>query len=253
MKVELISFRYNMRARKRLNLLAELVNRSQSDLVVFCGYSIFYQDSIPELQKMLKNKKSIVLFEVRNTVDGKETKGLFVIKNGKILNLHTSQLFVDSKDIKNNEALGERFIYELETKRSFRVSGKSCLVIQCGENNIIRNIQKEENRPVFRFQKRPDLGDRFKKLLMETDIILNPIHTPMGNQPKMQKRREYLSADGRCYFSVSQLGTGKQNENYLDMAKKSKRLQYAYYDGQPINAYIDYPCEDYKQRIYDIL
>ena len=254
MEIELVSFRYNMRAQKRLRLVVKLVNHSQSDLIVFCGYSIISEDSIPDLQKMLENKTSTVLFEVSNTVDGKDTKGLFIIKKGKILNLHTSQLFVDSKDIDKNEALGERYINELETRRCFQVDDKSCMVIQCGENNIIRNIQNEKNRPVFRFQKRPDLEDRFKKLLRETDIILNPIHTPMGNQGKMQKRREYLSADGRYYFSVSQNGTRKYKGEYYDIDIKSDSLQYGYHDGKPIIKYEYDPeaCDDYQRRVYII-
>ena len=257
MTIELISFRYNMREQKRLNLMLELINISRSNLIVFCGHSLYYQESLKVLQSKIENKTATVLFEVRNIKENNNKfinlkNCLYLIKEGTIQNLFTSQLFSESAHINNNEALGERYINELETRRCFQVGDKICLVIQCGENNIIRNIQKEGNRPVFRLQERSDLEERFKNLLQHTDIILNPIHQPMGNSDKIGKRREYLSTDGRYYFSVSQNGQRKRNQDYYDISIESNCLQYGYHDGKPINEINRDVSEDYQRRIYII-
>jgi hypothetical protein len=66
--------------------------------------------------------------------------------------------------------------------------------------NILKNIQSEENRVEFRLAEDKILNERFLKILMETDVFLNPIHSPMGNQGKIQKRREFLSQNEKYYF-----------------------------------------------------
>jgi hypothetical protein len=141
--------------------------------------------------------------------------------------MFTNQFFATSQEIEGNELLCEHYIDELETKRCFSVKGKKCMVLQCGEINIIKNIQKENNRPVFRLQNRADLEKRFFNLLNSADLVLNPIHTPMGNQGKMEKRREMFSAHKRYYFSTS----NSDEKHLIDSAS----LQYSFYDGYRLN------------------
>ena len=203
MKIELISFRYIIKEKKRLDLTINLVNQSHADLIMFCGSTLYYQEDLDVLKEQIENKTSFVVFEVREVKDSKfiDLKNcLYSIEDGAIHNLFTNQFFSTKDELEGNDDLCERFINELETRRRFKVKGKTCLVFQCGENNIIRNIQKEANRPVFRLQERKDLKERFDCLLNETHIILNPIHTPMGNPDKMKKRRVYFSANNRYYF-----------------------------------------------------
>ena len=68
--------------------------------------------------------------------------------------------------------------------------------------------------------------------MKNTQIILNPIHTPMGHFPKMEKRREYFSAGNKYYFSVSQNGTMKRNGIIKTIPMDSRRLQYAFFNGK---------------------
>ena len=244
-----------MRAQRRLELMISLVNQTKADLIVFCGHTLFYQDDIKELITRIENFSSTVLFEVKTYKENKfinMKNCLYLIQNGNIRNLYTHQLFSTSDEIENNEDLGERLINELESRRRFQVGDKLCMVIQCGENNIIRNIQNEGNRAAFRFPNRPDLEERFNKLLQHTDIILNPIHTPMGNLDKMKKRMQYLSNNHRYYFSVSQNGTKRRKDDYYELSMDSKSLQYAYYNENPIDEIFCDKSNDYIKRIYKI-
>jgi hypothetical protein len=255
MKIELISFRYNIKEKKRLDLMINLVNQSQADLIMFCGSTLYYQKDLGVLKERIDNKNSFVLFEVREVKDSKfiDLKNcLYSIENGVIHNLFTNQFFSTKDEIEGNGDLCERFINELETRRCFKIKGKTCLVLQCGENNILRNIQKEANRPVFRLQERIDLKERFDCLLNKTHIILNPIHTPMGNQGKMERRREYFSANNRYYFSVSQNGTTKRNDSYYEILMDSDRLQYAYHNGKAIEEYSSNNTKDFQIRVFDL-
>ena len=74
------------------------------------------------------------------------------------------------------------------------------------------------------------LKSKFDKILTETDIFINPSHTQMGNQGKMQKRREFLSQDGKIYCSVANLNLKKHRErkknNSLLSLDSFKSLQY---------------------------
>lgn len=243
-----------MKAKKRLELLITLVNQSQADLIMFCGHSLSYQYDIEKLKDRIENNTSFVLFEVRevkesNFIDLRNC--LYSIENGSVHSLFTNQHFFSSGEIEGNEPLCERFIYELETRRHFMVKDLTFMVFQCGEINIIKNIQKEDNRPVFRLKERPDLEERLNRLLKDTHIILNPIHTPMGNQGKMNRRREYFSADNRFYFSASQNGKKRKNDE-IKISINAKSLQYAYHNGKIIEHYSIETTNDYQKRLYHI-
>jgi hypothetical protein len=255
MTIELISFRYNLIARKRRELAAELINSSNADLVVFCGHALKTQDDLYAFEEMIKNKSTCVLFEVAHVKESKFVNlqnCLYTVENDNIHNLFTSQMFSTKEQIENSEPLCERYINELETRRCFSVKGKKCLVLQCGEINILQNLQSDNNRVIFRHPQRADLEERFFNLVNSTDIILNPIHTPMGNQGKMKKRREFFSSNKRYYFSVSQNGTRKWRENYYEISIDSNSLQYAFYDGNEIEEFSREVTTDYQKRTFQI-
>lgn len=230
MNVELVSLRNSITKKKRLDVVSDIVNQSKSDLVLFCGHTVFDWNDCIELSGRVTNTDSLILFEAK-TIDEssfiRRKNCLFQIEKGRILNMFTNQFFATSQEIGGNELLCEHYIDELETKRCFSVKGKKCMVLQCGEVNIIKNIQKENNRPVFRLQNRVDLEKRFFNLLNSVDLVLNPVHTPMGNQGKMEKRREMLSANKRYYFSTS----NSDEKHLIDSAG----LQYSFYDGHRLN------------------
>lgn len=255
MEVELISYHQDLDTEKRLELTTNLINQSRADLIMFCGYTIADKSDLKKLSNNIENEVSTVLFEVDYMEESKFLElnhCLYIIQNGAIHNLFTNQFFATSDEIEGNESLCERFINELETRRRFKVKRRNCLVFQCGEINIIKNLQKEGNIPVFRLQKRKDLEERFNNLLDNTDIILNPIHTPMGNQGKMEKRREYFSANNRFYFSASQNGTITRNDSEYEISMESSCLQYAFYNGNAIEESDYESTEEYQKRTYKL-
>jgi hypothetical protein len=247
MRVELVSLRNGITKKKRLNVVSDAINKSKSDLVLFCGHSVFDWNDCVELSEKLVNKDSIVLFEAKKVDESTflmRKNCLFRIEQGRLVNMFTNQFFASSKEIEGNELLCEHFIDELENKRCFRVKSKKCLALQCGEINIIKNIQKESNRSVFRLKNRTDLEKRFFDLLNNTDLILNPIHTPMGNQGKMEKRRELLSSNKRYYFSTS----NSDEKHLIDSAS----LQFSFYDGARLNETTKEINKDTQIRFFDI-
>ena len=144
--------------------------------------------------------------------------------------MYSHQLFTDSASISIHPELMDHLMLELETRRRFAVANRNVSIIQCGENGILMNKQSEGNRPVFRFEDDEALNKRFTDFLNNTDIILNPIHSPMGNQGKMQKRRELFSDNNRAYFSTANFDNEESVYN--------KSVQYACINGEdlePIN------------------
>ena len=255
MQVELVSFRYNLPSKKRFELMVNIINQSQADLIVFCGHTLKDKNDLCALDGLIVNKSSFILFEVKQIIESdflNLRNCLYLIKDGIVYNLFTNQFFSTNNEIEGNESLCERFINELETRRRFVVKGMNCLVLQCGEINIVKNIQKEDNKPVFRHGQRKDLEERFNNLLNNVQIIINPIHTPMGNQGKMEKRRELLSANNRYYLSVSQNGTKSRKDNKYLISMNSRSLQYSFYNGFAFMEIDNESTNDYQKRLFEL-
>lgn len=227
MKVELVSYQYRRTEAKRLAYTAEIINRSSADIILFAGHTLLYTRSIAELSKLLRNKHSYAFIETSESDEGYNHP--YLVAEGKIIDLKTHQFFVDSDEIKNNTELGMAFLDELETKRIVRIGPQRILLLQCGEINILKNCQKEGNRASFRFDDNFEMRSRFECLLSSVDLVLNPMHSPMGNQGKLAKRRELLSQDGRAYFSTC-------NANAKHKNLRAKSMQYAYQNAIPLNA-----------------
>jgi hypothetical protein len=245
MKIQLTSFIDGLSNKVRLDLTASIINNSKADILLFSGHTIYYGNAIEKLKSNIENNKTEVFFELENIKSKKVGNCLYHIKKGKINNLYTNQLFAQSGEIENNYELADRLLNELETKRKFKVKGLFFLIMQCGEINILKNLQRDNNRVEFRLLEYKDLLNRFNHILKNTNVILNPIHTPMGNKGKIQKRREFLSKNSRYYFSTSNTFEGSRNLNL-------KSLQYAFYNGKEM-VEIEKFLERYSvSRIYDI-
>ena len=227
MIVQLVSYKSTLRADSRLQHTAEIINSSKADLILFAGHTLASHRDVDELNTLLDNNMTTAVIEVKKDTKSKSLPvyhSLFLLQNGVAKDIYTHQLFTDSKTIKAYPELGEHLMLELETRRNFSTANRNVSVIQCGENNILRNIQSEGNRAVFRFEDDAILNKRFADFLNNTDIILNPMHSPMGNQPKMRKRREFFSSNNRAYFSTA---------NYVDEeAIYNKSVQYACINGK---------------------
>lgn len=227
MIVQLVSYKSTLRADSRLQHTAEIINSSKADLILFAGHTLASHRDVDELNTLLDNNRTTAVIEVKKDTKSKSLPvyhSLFLLQNGVAKDIYTHQLFTDSKTIKAYPELGEHLMLELETRRNFSTANRNVSVIQCGENNILRNIQSEGNRAVFRFEDDAILSQRFAAFLNKTDIILNPMHSPMGNQGKMRKRRELFSSNNRAYFSTA---------NYVDEeAIYNKSVQYACINGK---------------------
>ena len=227
MIVQLVSYKSTLRADSRLQHTAEIINSSKADLILFAGHTLASHRDVDELNTLLDNNRTTAVIEVKKNTKSKSLPvyhSLFLLQNGVTKDIYTHQLFTDSKTIKAYPELGEHLMLELETRRNFSTANRNVSVIQCGENNILRNIQSEGNRAVFRFEDDAIMNQRFADFLNNTDIILNPMHSPMGNQGKMRKRRELFSSNNRAYFSTA---------NYVDEeAIYNKSVQYACINGK---------------------
>ena len=227
MIVQLVSYKSTLRADSRLQHTAEIINSSKADLILFAGHTLASHRDVDELNTLLDNNMTTAVIEVKKDAKSKSLPvyhSLFLLQNGVAKDIYTHQLFTDSKTIKAYPELGEHLMLELETRRNFSTANRNVSVIQCGENNILRNIQSEGNRAVFRFEDDAIMNQRFADFLNNTDIILNPMHSPMGNQGKMRKRRELFSSNNRAYFSTA---------NYVDEeAIYNKSVQYACINGK---------------------
>ena len=227
MIVQLVSYKSALRAESRLQHTAEIINSSKADLILFAGHTLASHRDVDELNTLLDNNRTTAVIEVKKDTKSKSLPvyhSLFLLQNGVAKDIYTHQLFTDSKTIKAYPELGEHLMLELETRRNFSTANRNVSVIQCGENNILRNIQSEGNRAVFRFEDDAILNQRFAAFLNNTDIILNPMHSPMGNQGKMRKRRELFSSNNRAYFSTANFEDEESIYN--------KSVQYACINGK---------------------
>ncbi len=237
MIVQLVSYKSTLRADSRLRHTAEIINSSKADLILFAGHTLVSDSDVNELNKLVDNDKTTAVIEVKENEISEMNPvchSLFLLQNGMVKSLFTHQLFRDSKAIDANPVLGEHLMLELETRRKFSAANRNVAIIQCGENNILRNIQSEGNKAVFRFENDIALNKRFTNLLNNTNIILNPLHSPMGNQGKMCKRREFFSNNNRAYFSTANFNGEESIYN--------KSVQYTCINGkeqEPVNVEVD--------------
>ena len=243
MVIQHVSYKSALRANSRLRHTANIINSSKSDLILFSGHTLASHLDVFELNTLIENKATTAILEVKeNAISALNPvcNSLFILKNGVVRDMYTHQLFTDSATINAYPELGDHLLFELETRRSFEAANRNVIVVQCGENGILRNKQSEGNKVVFRFEDDTELSGRFASILDNTQIVLNPIHYPMGNQGKMKKRREYYSNNNRAYFSTANFSDEESINN--------KSLQYACINGieqkpidveiGPKNAYI---------------
>lgn len=237
MVIQLVSYKSSLRNDSKLRHTTNIINSSTANLILFPGHTLSSHYDIYELNSHVKNTKTIAVIEVKENAISELNpihNSLYLLQNGIAKDMFTHQLFKDSASISTSPELGEHLILDLETRRKFSIDNRNIAVIQCGENNILRNIQSEDNKTVFRFENNPKLHQRFSEFLDSTNIILNPIHSPMGNQGKMRKRREYFSNNNRAYFSTANFN----DENSIN----NKSIQYACINGnelEPSNIEID--------------
>lgn len=227
MKISLVSFYTNLQWNERISIVANIVNTSSADLIVFAGHTLRDHAALEQIKGLIKNIHTFVLLEVKKDQLGpmcSNKHSLYLIQHGETHSLHTHQMFATHEEIEGNVALAAHFLHELRQRRTFEIDERGkCLVLQCGELNILKNLQSDNNRVIFRLEDNQSLKKDFEDILQDVKYIINPIHTPMGNQGKMKKRREYLSARNKCYCSVS----NSPNKEFNNV------VTYSYFNGKP--------------------
>ena len=232
----------------RIEAVADILNQKDADFVMFSEWLFNNQADLVKACKSVRNKKVTALYELALPEKGLEGNHLFLLKNGKLIDLESHQIFRSHKEAseKNIESL----ITELEQRRQFDVDGKHFLVFQCGENNILKSTDKKDKRADFRLQNQ-DLKKRFNKLLANADVILNPVHTMWGRSVDLYCRLFKFSENRRyCFYCTqledNQLANALKNptSNTAQRAMHSRRLL------SPI--FTDTTHQDYLLQTYEI-
>ena len=248
MKVQLVSFRKNILPITKLKLVKQIYNASKADLVLFPGHSIENTLHLNKLASSLKNKYGSTAFiELHHIGACNMTNWSFKIENNVLINCKTNQQFTYSTEIERNPFLAENLLQHINTSRLHEVKGKLVCLLICGEINILKNIQTSGNRVEVRTK---EYKRNFNDVFQKADVIFNPLHTPMRNQGKMKKRREYLSSKSKSYFSTANLPVDS-TESELQFSK-SKSLQYAFYNRKPIKPDDEKITTEYISRIFCI-
>lgn len=248
MKIQLVSFSLEHTS-SRVRNIANIINNTQSDLILFSGWTLTNDKDVEKLGELIENDNVVAILEVKDPKPYPYAiwkHALYVLKEGKITPLYTHQFFKDRKEVNAYPELVPMLIHDLKNRRTIKVANKKVMILQCGETSILRNLQSENNRAVFCLDDKKLKSD-FEKLLASVDVVLNPIHSPQkGNQGKHKERRKVLSSNGRAYLSVSNVD--KEDANFL-----AKYVHYVAIDGKEIEK--EEPIQKNKQYcswIYEI-
>jgi hypothetical protein len=187
--------------KNREKIFIETINNSQADLIVFPGWTLKVND-IKKTVSKLTNKSTTIIFENFSPHKYQSGNEMHVIENGTLLETDMRQVFTEASEVNNNTSLVSEYVKDLSNKRSLDLKKNKCLILSCGENNILKNKQSDGNKVVFRLNNK-SIENEFKTILENTNFVINPIHTPMGNQGKISKRREYFSKNNRVYISTN--------------------------------------------------
>lgn len=253
MIIKMVSYpswnRLSSKQRKlRISTVVEILNEKDADFVMFSEWVFNNKEDLNSVCQLVHNEKVTALFELKLS-RGLVGNQLFLLQNGKIIDLKTHQIFSKHKDATEKNI--ERLIDELERQRQFKVGEKRFLVIQCGENNILKTQRGVKNRAEFRLQNRI-LKKRFDKIIDSVDVILNPVHTKWGRFYDFTCRLYKFSEKNKCCFYCSQL-EGNQlvnaikspEKNTAQRAMKSRRLLFPLFCSDTSN-------QDYLLQAYEI-
>lgn len=199
------------RERKRVNAIIKILNETSADFVMFSDSVLRNTDYLDTIRALVKNKSVTALMEFKEKA-GLIGNRMYLLQNGEITDLGY-QLF----SIPEDAALcGEALVESCENKydsfhRQFTVGNKRFLVIQCGENNILKGSKGVAE---FRLKDCPELEQRFETVLNDVDVVLNPVHTRWGRFGNFLTRIRKFSENNRYCFSCAQM-----EGNQLDTAR----------------------------------
>ena len=242
MKIQLISFSGEMNPNYQVARVIEIINSSKADLILFPGHALRDGSDRKFVADALTNEKVTAIIEIaRDGIMNNTPNSLFIYRDGEIEDMYSSQVFTRAEQVNGNTVLMEKLLDEIP-RRQFKCDEKRVTVLQCGESAIISGKGDGE----FRFKDNAKLNKRFEKMMDETEIFLNPIHTFQGHQNQISKRRAALSSGGRYYLSTA-------STNKPDQSLRLKSLQYICHDGKELFIKPDIHNEEgYVSRIIEI-
>ena len=214
MKVQLVSFPVYSRLTgekrfERRDLIIRILNESSADFVMFSQHVLKEQRDLTMIRALVKNRDISAFLEL-NEKKGLNGNCMYLFQNGEWVYMDC-QLFAESKDATLSEIIyliEDLRGYHFNMRRQFSVAGKKFMVINCGENNILKG---STGIAEFRL-KDPVLKEVFEKELDKVDVILNPVHTTWGRFGNFLTRIRKFSEKGRYCFSNTQM-VGNQLEN----------------------------------------
>ncbi len=211
----------------RIRTAAEILNAKDSDFVMFSEWIFTSKNDLNKLAELVHNKKATALFELK-LAQGLKGNQLFLLQNGEIKDLKTHQI-LKSRTEATEENISD-LIDELQQHRTFEVNGKCFLIIQCGENSILKTIKGTKYKSGFCLQNN-DLKKKFNTIIDGVDIILNPSHNYWPRIYDFLCRLHTFSEKRRYCFYCTQL-TGNMlanahrhpEKNSVQRAYHSRRL-----------------------------
>lgn len=240
MKIQLISFSGELNPNYQMALIVNIINNSNADLILFPGNALRDADDRYYVEDHLTNENVTAIIEIQKDGIMGSPNELFICREGELYDMYTSQVFSKAEHVNGNAVLMEKLLDEM-TRRQFECCGKRFTVLQCGESAIVSGKGGGE----FRFKENQTMNQRFERLMKDTDVFLNPIHTFQGRQNQISKRRSVLSSKGRYYLSAACTESWEQD---LDL----KSLQYICHDGKELTIKPEIHEEGYVSRTIEI-
>lgn len=240
MTIEMVSFPIlwvPMFQLEKTKYVIETTNNSKSDLLIFPGFTLYSEQELQKFMKKVRNTKSLIYMEVGDGTPNPSNRYSLMYQNGEILKSCTTQQFTTSGEVDKNPNLINEYVEILEKERMFNLNGKTITLIICGEINFLKNIQSDENRVEIRTDN-PTIMKKYDDIISRTDIFINPQHTPMGNQGKLKKRREFLSQNNKIYCSTTNVDGNIPTEQIPDKLN-GVSIQYCIQNGNPVEGEID--------------
>lgn len=256
MKIQLVSFPINdgnlsqRDESHRIEDIVSIINSSNADFIMFSEHILCRKESLETICKEVQLSSVTALFELKDmTRKGLARNKLYLLQEGCLIDMQSRQVFADSSQV--DEEHCERLIEELEYRRQFEVSGKRFLIIQCGENNILKSV-RGEGKAIFRLNKRADFKKHFEEMLRSTDVVLNPTHTQWVGRFKEPfiSRLLTFSEKKRYSFTCTQL-EGQQLMNARKNPADNSTMK-GMHSRRQMNPIYTNEDEEYLVQIFEI-
>lgn len=236
MKIQVVSYKYSLHRETVKKLTEEIIKDSPADVILFPGYTLKSEEDLNTLT--IQNKHVTVCIDVQIPNLPSEQ---YLMRKGRIAQGTTNQVFVTSTEA-TIDSVGTLFNKLQKTPRRFKVQEQQFLWLMCGESNML--YRPLGGKIGFRYPEDKDLMTQFNDIMSQTDIVLNPMHSPWRRHVDLNERIKFLSR-GRYYFGTS---------NSAKKISLNAHLIYAYYNGKELKGQCVSPENEtrYKSMLFEI-